>query len=382
LPKRIKILQITHDLAIGGLQKVVVNICRAIDRDKFDVSVLCLRDIGAFAPELESLGIRVLYIPQKENGTDYFSFLKVARILKEEKFDVIHTHNTQPFIDGTIGAVLAGVKTIIHTDHARVFPDKRRYMFAEWLMSKFAYKVVGVSEHTSSNLIKYEKISSKKVITIPNGVDGSVYNVNVDKVKKKKEIGIEGDGPVIGLGVRLAKQKGINYLLQAMPEIIKNYPNITLVIAGSGEIENDLKNEAVNLGIQENTIFAGPRLDMPELLKIFDLYILPSLWEGLPMVLIESMAAGCPVVATNVGGNYMAIEHGKNGSLIEPKNPALLSSEIIKLLQDNELRERYVRKGYETFKSKFSVKIMTEKYQNLYQEGFLKYRVDNETSSQ
>ncbi len=371
MPKRIKILQITHDLAIGGLQKVVVNICRAIDRDKFDVSVLCLRDIGAFAPELESLGIRVLYIPQKENGTDYFSFLKVARILKEEKFDVIHTHNTQPFIDGTIGAILAGVKTIIHTDHAREFPDKRRYMFAEWLMSKFAYKVVGVSEHTSSNLIKYEKISSKKVITIPNGVDGSVYNVNVDKVKKKKEIGIEGNGPVIGLGVRLAKQKGINYLLQAMPEIINNYPNITLVIAGSGENENELKNEAVNLGIKENTIFAGPRLDMPELLKIFDLYILPSLWEGLPMVLIESMAAGCPVVATNVGGNYMAIEHGKNGSLIEPKNPALLSSEIIKLLQDNELRERYVRNGYETFKTKFSVKIMTEKYQNLYQEGFL-----------
>ena len=109
------------------------------------------------------MGIRVLYLPQKKDGTDYLAFLKVAKILRQEKTDVIHTHNTQPFIDGTIAAMISGVKTIVHTDHARDFPDKRRYMFAEWMMSQFAYKVVGVSEHTSKNLMKYEKISSKKI---------------------------------------------------------------------------------------------------------------------------------------------------------------------------------------------------------------------------
>ncbi|MDH5572202.1 MAG: glycosyltransferase, partial [Gammaproteobacteria bacterium] len=204
--KKLKLMQITHDLAIGGLQQVIVNICRTIDRELFDVSVLCLRDLGEFVPYVEELGIKVIFLPQKENGaTDYLSFLKVAKILKDEKIDIIHTHNTNPFIDGTIGALLSGVKTIIHTDHARVFPDKKRYMFAEWLMSNFAYKIVGVSEHTTNNLNKYEKISRAKLVTIPNGIDGTVYDINIDIEQIKQELGIKNGGPVIGLGVRLTE---------------------------------------------------------------------------------------------------------------------------------------------------------------------------------
>ena len=364
--KKIRVMQITHDLAIGGLQQVVVNLCRTIDRDKFDVTVLCLRDMGEFVPDIEKLGIKVILLAQKENGADYFSFMKVAKILREEKVDVIHTHNTQPFIDGTIGALLSGVKTIIHTDHAREFPDKRRYMFAEWFMSQFAYKVVGVSEHTSQNLIRYEKISKSKIMTIPNGIDESVYNININIEQKKHELGIKGNGPVIGLGVRLSEQKGITYLLQAMQYLIKEFPDITLVIAGDGLLEQVLKTEARDLGVEKHTLFLGPRLDIPELLKLFDLYVLPSLWEGLPMVLLEAMAAGCPVVATNVGGNFMAITHGQNGSLVEPKNPTLLAAEIMQLLKDDNLRKSYIKNGHETFESKFSARIMTKQYQRLY----------------
>ncbi len=356
---------ITHDLAIGGLQQVVVNICRTINRDNFDVSVLCLRALGEFVPEVEKLGIKVFFLPQKK-GTDYFSFLQVAKILRREKIDVIHTHNTQPFIDGTIGALLSGVKTIIHTDHARSFPDKRRYMFAEWLMSHFAYKVVGVSEHTSQNLIKYENISKRKIVTIPNGIDSEKFNINIDKKKKRKEIGIKENGPVIGIGVRLTEQKGITYLLQAMPEITKRFPDISLVIAGEGQLESDLRIEATELGIDKNILFAGPRLDMPELLQLFDLYILPSLWEGLPMVLLEAMAAGCSVVATNVGGIPKVIKHGKNGVLIHPQEPKLMASEIINLLSDKKLRDKYSQNSKKLFFKQYSAHIMTNKYEKLY----------------
>ena len=244
-------MQITHDLAIGGLQQVVVNICRTINRDKFDVSVLCLRALGEFVPEIEDMGIKVFFLPQKA-GPDYFSFLKVAKILRHERVNVIHTHNTQPFIDGTIGSLLSGVKTIIHTDHARDFPDKKRYMFAEWFMSHFAHKVVGVSDHTSNNLVKYEHISQKKTATVVNGIDESKYNISVDKDKKRTELMIQKKGPVIGLGVRLSEQKGITYLLQAMLTIIKQFPNISLVIAGQGELENSLKEETRMLGIAKN----------------------------------------------------------------------------------------------------------------------------------
>jgi glycosyltransferase involved in cell wall biosynthesis len=366
--RRVRLMQITHDLAIGGLQQVVVNLCRTINRDVFDISVLCLRDLGCFVPDVAALGIPVHFLPQKNRGkTDYLSFIKVGRILEEQKIDVIHTHNTQPFVDGTIGALMSGVRTIVHTDHARDFPDKRRYMFAEWVASHFVYKVVGVSDHTSKNLIKYEKISPKKVLTIQNGIDGSRFDIQIDKAKKRCEIGISSsNGPVIGVGVRLTEQKGITYLLRAMPDIVKQFPEVSLVIAGEGPLEAALKQEAHNLGLDRNVLFIGTRLDVPELLKLFDLYVLPSLWEGMPLVLLEAMAAGCPIVATDVGGTSSVVRPDVNGSLVKSKDPSSLAREIIRLLSDIDLRANYALNGLATFQERFSALGMTRQYERLY----------------
>ena len=365
MSKKIRLMIITHDLAIGGLQKVVVNICKTINKDMFAVSVLCLRALGSLVPEVERLGIKVSIIPQ-EKKTDYFSFLKVAHVLQKEKIEVIHTHNTQPFIDGTIGALLSGVRTIVHTDHARSFPDKRRYMFAEWLFSHFAYKIVGVSDHTSKNLMKYEKISSKKILTIPNGIDGSSFATTIDKNKKRIELGIESDSPIIGLCGRLTEEKGITYLLQAMPEIITNVPGVICVIAGEGHLEEHLKREASLLRISGHVRFVGPRLDVPELMKLFDIFVLPSLREGLPMVLLEAMAAGCPIVSTDVGGISTAVQTGYNGTLVRPQNPHELAGAIVRLLEDEPLRRKYAENGDKVFKDNYSAEKMTRKYEQLY----------------
>lgn len=375
MSKKIKLLQITHDLAIGGLQQVVVNICRSIDREKFDVTVLCLRYLGEFVPQIEELGIKVIFLPQREDGkTDHFSFLKVAKVLKGEKIDIIHTHNTQPFLDGTLAAIMSGVKAVIHTDHCRSFPDKKRYMFAEWLMSHYAYKVVGVSDHTTENLVKYEHITRKKLMTIPNGIDISKYDTEIDRDAKKNDIGINNSGFIIGMGVRLSKQKGITYLLKSMPEIINAFPDITLVIAGDGEERVNLEKETTDLNINDNVIFTGPRLDIHELLKLFDLYVLPSIFEGLPMVLLESMAAGCPIVATDVGGNSTAIKHRINGSLVESENPKAFAEEVIHVLNDEDLRRQYIEKSHVMMKELFSADIMTRQYENLYLKA-LKFKV-------
>jgi len=360
---------ITHDLAIGGLQQVVVNICRTIDREHFDVSVLCLRELGEFTHEIESLGIRVLFLPQDPDRTDYFSFLKVANILRQEKIDIIHTHNTQPFVDGTIGALMSGVKTIVHTDHARDFPDKKRYMFAEWLMSLFAYKIVGVSDHTSKNLIKYEKISRRKIVTIPNGIDETKFDISIDKKKKKEDLGISKNGHVIGLCVRLTEQKGITYLLKAMPDVVKVMPDITLIIAGDGPLKKDLEKESDLLGVSDNVLLIGPRLDVSEILKLFDLYVLPSLWEGFPMVLLEAMAAKCPILATDVGGNPSAIVSGENGVLVPSRSPKALAEQIIYLLLNHDLRTKCAEKSLEIFQHNFSARGMTSKYEQLYRRN-------------
>jgi glycosyltransferase involved in cell wall biosynthesis len=363
--RRTRLMQITHDLAIGGLQRVVANICRAIDRDAFEVQVLCLRALGPFAADIERLGVKVTLVPQTRR-TDYFSFLKVARILRAERINVIHTHNTQPFVDGTLAALLSGVRTIVHTDHARSFPDKRRYMLAERAMSLFAYRVVGVSDHTSANLEKYEKIATAKIETIPNGIDGSAFDIPVDRTARRRELGIVSDALVLGIGVRLSEQKGITYLLEAMPTIVARIPRAVLVIAGEGPLEQDLKAEAERLGLGHHVKFVGPRLDVPELLKVFDLYVLPSLWEGLPMVLLEAMAAGCPIVATSVGGVPSAIETGVNGLLVPPQDPAMLAQAVVLALGDESLRRRLALAGKQAFAARFSAETMTRRYERLY----------------
>jgi glycosyltransferase involved in cell wall biosynthesis len=363
---KIRLMIITHDLALGGLQQVIVNICKTIDRTRFDPQVLCLRTTGDYTPEIESLGIKVTLIPQKKKGADYFAFLKVARILKQEKIDVIHTHNTQPFMDGVLGAILARVKTRIHTDHARDFPDKRRYMFAEWFLSHFVSKVIAVSEHTAKNLMKYEKISPHKMAVIPNGIDGSKYAISIDKDKKRAEIGITDKGPIIGIGVRLCEQKGITYLLKAMPEIIKSFPDCTLIIAGRGPLENELKLEASNLGLSKNVKFLGMRLDIPELLQIMDCYVLPSLWEGMPMVLLEAMAAKCPIIATKVGGIPSVITSGENGLLVEPEDSKAISDAVMRVFKDVDLRNGITGKGFTFFAEKFDSRVMTTRYEELY----------------
>lgn len=366
MEKKIKVVQITHDLDLGGLQRVIINICRKIDRSQFDVSILCLRKLGCYLPEVNKLGIPVTLLPQKEDGTDYFSFLKVAEFLRKEKPDVIHTHNTQPFIDGTLGAILSGVKKIIHTDHARSFPDKKRYMFAEWFVSHFAYKVIGVSEHTSENLIKYEHINKSKVMTIPNGIDPQPYQVKVDKEAKRRELGIPQSNIVLGVAVRLSEQKGLSYLLKAMPDILNVRSDVSLVIAGDGPLRDELRILAENLGISKNVYFLGLRTDTAELLKIFDIYVMSSLWEGLPMILLEAMAAECPIISTDVGGITTAIENNINGLLVKPASQEELKNAIVYLIENPEIRNTFANNALQRFNNEFTASCMTEQYENLY----------------
>lgn len=366
MEKKIKVVHITHDLDLGGLQRVIINICRTIDRSKFDVSILCLRKLGCFLPEVEKLGIPVTLLPKKGQGTDYFLFLKVAEYLRKEKPDVIHTHNTQPFVDGTLGAILSGVKKIIHTDHARSFPDKRRYMFAEWFVSHFTYKVIGVSEHTSENLIKYEHISKSKVMTIPNGIDPQPYQIKIDKEAKRSELGISQSSIVLGVAVRLSEQKGLSYLLKTMPDILKVKPDVSLVIAGDGPLRDELRVLAENLGISKNVYFLGLRTDTVELLRIFDIYVMPSIWEGLPMILLEAMAAECPIVSTDVGGITTAIENNVNGLLVKPASQEEIKNAIVYLIENPELRKTFANNALQRFNNEFTARCMTEQYENLY----------------
>ena len=367
MKKKIKVLQITDNLGIGGLERVVVNLCKHLNKDLFDVSVVCLNFLGAFADELENGGIKVFLAPKKKKN-DYFLFWRLKDIIGKVKPDIVHTHNTNALIDGVIASILKRVPIRVHTDHARQFPDKKKYMAIEWFLSHFIHKIIAVSDETRENLVKYEKIDRYKITILNNGIDGSSYDINIDTDCKKKELGISGFTHIIGLGVRLTKQKGLIHLISAAPDILKKFPNTAFVIAGYGVLEKYLKEEVKRLGVDENFFFVGSRLDMPEILQTFDLFVLPSEWEGLPLVLLEAMAAKRAIVATDVGGNSMAIENGLSGSLVPTKNPDTLAKEIIRLLNEPETRKSYADNAYKRFKMEFSAEHMATKHENLYKK--------------
>ncbi len=367
MSKPIRVMQITHDLAIGGLQQVVVNLCRTIDKNKFHITVLCLRALGPLTSEIEQHGIKVILLPQVKSRTDYFSFLKVAKILRQNRIQVIHTHNTQPLFDGTLGSILSGGRQrIIHTDHARQFPDKKRYMFAELCMSYFVYKMVGVSEQTTENLRKYEKIPKKKLMTVKNGIDGDRFAINIDRCAKRKDLGISLVGKIIGVISRLEKVKGIAYLITAMPEIIDTFPELTLLIVGDGTEMENLQSQVNKLGLEQNVVFVGARHDVPEIFQVLDIYLLPSLSEGLPIGLLEALASACPVIASNVGGIPSVVSNEETAILVEPGNPQKLAAAIINLLQKKSLRHRLSGNMQNNFQKKYSAEKMTQKYSMLY----------------
>lgn len=363
---RVHVVQITQDLLVGGLPRVIETLCHTIDRDRFQMSIVCIRQKGQMGEQLEREGFPVHVIRAQPFKTDHLGFLPMRRMLRQIGADVVHTHNTEAFIDGAIGARLAGVRTVIHTDHAREFPDAFRYMAAEHVVSHLAYRVVGVSAHTTENLRRYEKISQRKLRTIINGVDPAPFTMPVDAAAKRRELGIPADAPLLGLGARLEPQKAIEHLIGAMQLLRRDLPAAHLLIAGEGSLEKDLRRRTEELDQSANVHFLGVRPDMREILRALDIMVLPSDWEGLPMIVLEAMAAGCPVVASNVGGIPTAITDGESGALVTARDTPGLASALLALLKDPQRRARYAAAARERFHRDFSATAMTRQYEALY----------------
>lgn len=361
---RLRVMQITEDLAVGGLERVISLLCRRLDRTRFEPSVLCLRGGGEFADELRAEGIPVHILPWSIERLDYLAFLKVADVLRAECIDVIHTHNTGPFFHGALGASLAGVRTHIHTDHARPFPDRMRWMVVEHLLSHLAYRVVGVSDHTTRNLIRYERIPREKLVTIPNGIELRPPTRN--RLEVRASLGIPADAPVVGTAGRITGQKGLEFLIQAAVLLGPAFPDLRVVLVGDGEERSTLEKQARSVGVEDRVHFLGVRMDIPDLLGAFDIYALPSRWEGLPMAVLEAMAAGLPVVASGVGGLPTAIRDGQEGLLVPPEDPAALAAALERLLADPELRRRMGSAAKQRYEADFTLQVMTRRYEALY----------------
>ena len=309
---------------------------------------------------------------------DLQAFLSLWRLMLQERPDIVHTHTSKTGILGRWAAKMAGVPIIVHTPHGHVFyghfgPLVSRFFLAiERLTASITDCMVALSEGERNDYIRFSVSSPDKIVTIHSGVEIDRYmkaEVNVEE--KRRSLGLNPNALVVGTVGWLLPIKGPIHLLNAMAHIWRNHPEIRLVFVGKGELEGKLRAEASRMGVSERVTFLGWRDDIPEIMQILDIFVLPSLNEGMGRVLVEAMAAGRPVVASKVGGIPDLVEHKKNGFLVGPGDVNGTSLAIKRLLIDRKMRDEMGRMG-RAMAQNFTVKGMVKKidalYSSLYQE--------------
>jgi glycosyltransferase involved in cell wall biosynthesis len=363
--KKINLLLITPCFGYGGLEQVVLNLINELDRSKFNVSICTLLEPH---PEMLDLilksGVKWNVI-NKKDGFDLSIPLKLANLIRKGKIDLINSHDVGATLYAVLASLLTSKKTIVHTDHSEILGRKHLYLYS-YIMRKRLHFCITVSENLRHYLINNIGVCEKIVKTIPNGIDLSKFSHIIENTDIRREFHINKNDLIIGSIGRLTKQKGYEYLLKAFNLLLKNKDNVKLVIAGDGEDRDELMHMAKELQVAERVIFAGHRKDIPNIIRSFDVFVLSSLWEGQPITIIEAMAAGVPIVVTDVGGNSEILGKGSYGLLVPPRDPVALARGIENLLNDSIMREKISTDAQMYAKNHLSHLAMVKEYEKVF----------------
>jgi len=360
--RKIRFLNLKWNTLEGGHMQHYLHVARNLNTNRFDVKNVC----GINIKRKEPLGrIKTLnpYIIPLRYKYDMRAIPKLAKFIRINNIDVVYAlENSSIFICGLVKLIAKKpFKLIVSTAGAPFHDTKLKKMWSRLFyyitilfMNFTASKVLAVSKKEKDLLIK-RGVKKNKIAVVYNGIDLTPYLQSVNIENKKNKLGIDKNATVIGTVARLTPVKGIHFLFQSIPSILNHHPNSIFLIVGDGYIRKELEDFAVKTGINENIIFTGYRKDIPSLLKIFDIFVIPSLKEGFPYSILEAMAAAKPVVATNVAGNNELVVNGKTGILCASKNPDALSEAIISLLNDKDKIINMGKKGFNLIKKNYSI---------------------------
>ncbi len=306
---------------------------------------------------------------------DLKAFFDIWRIIKKYNPLIVHTHSSKAGLTGRLAAKLAGAPIIVHTPHGHVFfgyfgPFKTKlFIIFEKLASRITDKIVALTNREKKDHILFKIAEEDKFSVIYSGIELNILKESSSEEKQnlKKELGIPENSLIVGTAGRLVPVKGPEFLVKASKYIISKYPDTYFMFTGDGPLEQDLKRKALEMGISDNIIFLGWRDDLVKIISIYDIFVLPSLNEGMGRVLVEAMALGKSIIASNVGGIPDLVIHGKNGFLVPPKNPKELAKYIQVLLEDKDKREKMGLAGKEMAYN-FTSERMVEKIANLYKK--------------
>jgi glycosyltransferase involved in cell wall biosynthesis len=363
---RITVLQLIGSLRIGGAERQLASLVGEFDRRKLRVIVATMESGGSLVEQFRAAGVDIR--PLGFRMRHFVSGVRrLCRLLRDEKVDVLHGHMYHAAWYGRIAGLLAGVPVMIATDHGQELWKKPWNVAFERYMNRHTSLRIAVSEDVAEILRKREHVPEDKLAVIPNGVDVDRFKAGGNERQQvRAELGLSGDAVVVGTVARLVEPKALHIMIRAVAQVADVDPRVRLLVVGDGPLRADLERCASDLGITERVIFTGMRSDIPGLLAAMDIFALSSISEGLPVSLLEAMAAGKPIVATRVGGIPEAVTDRRECLLVEPGDAKALADGIMELIRKPDLAAELGRRAGERVLAEYSIQATARKLEEIY----------------
>ncbi|MBS1113636.1 MAG: glycosyltransferase [Nitrospirae bacterium] len=367
--KPLEILHILPGLWVGGVQSQLLTVLGNYDRSRFYPIVCSLSGIGTIGRKMEDMGVEVHCLNKLGNRLDLTIIQDLYRLMKKREIKIVRTHQYHANLYGRIAANLAGVPCIVVSIHNIYNRDRKihRRMINRFLAG-LTDKIIAVSETVGRDIIKYDSIPKNKIMVIYNGIETNRFLHMSNGSAVRTEFKIPSSVSVIGIVGRLVHQKGHKYLLEAMVRIKARFPGSMLLIVGDGPLKGELTAYARDRGLGKDVIFAGSRMDIPDLLSAMDIFVFPSFREGLGNALLEAMAAGKPIIATDVAPMREIINSEEVGILVPPKDSNALASAIEVLMSDRVRAEALGGAARRRALSFFDIKNTIDNYTGLFED--------------
>ncbi len=364
--KNINILYIYVSLPIGGAEQLLLTSLMNMDLNRYRPIVCCIRDKGKIGEEIESLGFELIELGNFSKSFNIFICFRIIKIIHKYKIDIIHTHLYHSNLYGRLAAIMTGVP-VVATEHNvyQTYKFKRRVI--NWLLAKKTHKVIAVSGMVRDYITKRDWLDPLKIELIHNGIDLNGQSSLLTREEARDRLRIPRDAFVVGTVGRLTDQKGHIFLVNAAKRLKDAIANLRVIIVGAGPLLPNLKKAIEEESLEECVLLLGSRRDIPEILRTFDVFAFPSLWEGLPLSLLEAMSCSIPVVATPAGGVVEIITDGVNGLTVPFSDAGALADSILYLHENAGFRKELGEKGLAVVQERFSASSMMHHMETLYE---------------
>ncbi|MDD5259627.1 MAG: glycosyltransferase family 4 protein [bacterium] len=377
MPK-LKIAHIITQLELGGAQENTLYTVTHLDHRSYDCYLLAGKNGQLDNIAVRTLGAKAIFVPTLVRSIhpwkDLLALMAIYRVCRQEKFDLVHTHSSKAGILGRWAAKIAGVKKIIHTYHGFGFNDFQKpwtrfaFIWIERLTACITDTLILVSSENTKKALAAKIGKPGQYIVIHSGIKIKDYeSLTIDKAMEKKKIGLPPAAPVIGMVACFKPQKAPLDFVRIARLVVAKIPLAQFIMIGDGELRPEIERLIQKLSLSDNVKVLGWRSDIPVMLKIMDVCVLTSLWEGLPRVILEAFVSRVPVVATPADGSREVIEDGVTGFLAGFHNMPEFAVKIIACLEDPEKAGKVIENAWKKISGSFDIDIMVQDIAHIYE---------------